>query len=560
MTRVTQFAQQQRTLANVLSAQARLQEAQIQISSGKSSLSYAGIAKDTRRLVSLETTQSRATQFIQNNKIYETRLEIMDSAISSIFDATSDLRTTLIQALSDSSSGSVPLAQIAGNLLEVVGGLLNTKDNGRYLFAGSKTNTAAVDITKPNFTVTTQEAVAGPTNLFGRGMSVTVDGGDISVSNNSAYRLSYDTVGGTAEKLTLTNLTSGVSQTIDVKTVVDAVVTAAGRAAGSDLKTGETIDIEFSSLGTTVRLFGDDTANSGFTRATDVITSGTLSATLLNADITINTSANIVFDNDGGVTNGALTDLLNSSAYNKTTGLLTINFNTANASVTLDKGTNGLEFSIDNAKFEAKPTFNLDTGGAHNIRIRMAGDNSTSSNIIGVLTLTDINGVVSTGSAGFTIPIGNMMFGADVVEGGDGYYLGDKTELTARVDDTTTISYGITADRQAFQDVVAALKFAIDGANQNDTSKLEKALGRTQAAIQSLAGFRTEIGSDLDTLVRATQSNNDLLLFVEGVISDIENVDIAAVVAQMAGDQLILQASFMTLARISSLSLVDFMR
>lgn len=299
MTRVAQLAQQTLTLNNVLNTQERVQDAEIQIATGKKSLDYAGIFRDATRLVSIESTQKRTSQFIQNNTIIESRLERMDTAVSTVFDAVSELRQTLIQAISDSSSGEVRLAEVAQNLLDVVTGQLNAKDNGRYLFSGSKTNVQPVTVPVPD-----------PTT--------------------------------------------------------------------------------------------------------------------------------------------------------------------------------------------------------------------------------------------FGVPEAN-------------YYNGDTIQLTTRIDETTTITYGITADRTAFQQAIAALKGAIEGDNTNNTNLMNTSLGLAESAIASLAGFRTEIGSDLKTIELANRRNNDLVVFIEGRISDIENVDVPATVAQLASEQTILQASFLTLVRVASLTLVDFL-
>ena len=51
-----------------------------------------------------------------------------------------------------------------------------------------------------------------------------------------------------------------------------------------------------------------------------------------------------------------------------------------------------------------------------------------------------------------------------------------------------------------------------------------------------------------------------MLVFVEETISDIENVDIPATVARMTNDQVLLEASFLTIARLRDLSLTNFLR
>ena len=300
MSRISQLAQQTQTLSNILNAQKRIQDTEIQISSGYKSQTFTGISSEASRLVSLEGLKTRFDQLDKNNTLIEARLERMDQSVATIFDAMSELRNLVIQRINAASGDSVPLAAVAQNLLDVVAGQLNAKANGRFLFSGTQTNTAAVTIPVPD-----------PTT--------------------------------------------------------------------------------------------------------------------------------------------------------------------------------------------------------------------------------------------FGVPEAN-------------YYQGNSTELSVRIDDTITIAYGMTADRTAFQESIAAMKAAIQGDATNNTTLLTTALSLADSAIASLAGFRAEIGSDLSTIDRAKQRNEDFVLFVEQSISEIQYVDIPSAITQLTADQTILQASFLSIARVGSLSLVNFLK
>lgn len=299
MTRVTQLAQQAQTLSNILSAQKRIQDSEIQISSGFKSQTFTGISSQASRLVSLEGLQTRFTQLNKNNTIIEARLQRMDQAVSTIFDSLTELRNLVIQRINDTSGTSVPLAAVGQNLLDVVAGQLNAKENGRFLFSGTLTTTPPVILPIPDPAV-----------------------------------------------------------------------------------------------------FGTPEAN---------------------------------------------------------------------------------------------------------------------------------------------------------------YYQGDSNVLTVRIDDTITINYGITADRTAFQETIASMKAAIEGDVTDNSTLLKSALSLAESALASLAGFRAEIGSDMLTIALAKQRNEDFQLFVEQSMSDIVNVDIPTAITQLTSDQTILQASFLALSRVGSLSLVNFL-
>ena len=139
------------------------------------------------------------------------------------------------------------------------------------------------------------------------------------------------------------------------------------------------------------------------------------------------------------------------------------------------------------------------------------------------------------------------------------YYQGNSIVLSTRIDDSITINYGITADRAPFQDAIASLKAAIQGDGPDDTVLLTQALTLAERAVGALAGIRAEIGSDLDTINKANQRNGDFLVFIGGSITDIVSVDIPTVITRLASDQLILEASFITLARVGSLSLANYL-
>ena len=300
MTRVTQLAQQAQTLSNILDAQKRIYDSQIQISSGFKSQTFTGISVNASRLVSLESLQTRFEQLEKNNTIIESRLQRMDQSVSTIFDAMTELRHLVIQRNNSASGNAVPLTAVAQNLLDVVAGQLNAKQNGRLLFSGTLTKTAPVIIPVPDPTV----------------------------------------------------------------------------------------------------------------------------------------------------------------------------FGTPDAT----------------------------------------------------------------------------------------YYQGNTTELSVRIDDTITIKYGMTADRTAVQDAIGAMKAAIQGDVTNDTALLNTSLAMAESALASLAGFRAEIGSDMSTIELAKQRNDDFLLFVEQSISDIVNVDIPSAITQLTTAETILQASFLTIARIGNLSLTNFLK
>lgn len=303
MTRVANFAQSQRNISYILDTQKRLATGQFQASSGKKAENYSGIASDTRRLVNMEAAHLRATQHIANNKLIEDRLQVMESNVSQIFDAITQYKTLLVNALNANNSSDLAMPVQTRALMEEVAALLNVEQDGRYLFAGSRTDTRPVDLT-------------------------------------------------------------------------------------------------------------------------------------------------------------------------------------------------------------ALPVL-------------------------------------------FTIPTADGDASA--------YYQGDTVQLSTLAAENFTVNYGVTADAVGFEQTIRAMQMVIVGP-PNDTATMEDALRVISEAIDNVSNTRTQIGAARAALENANQRHDDFLLFAEKTISDLENADITEVVTKMNADQVVLEASFATLGRLSQLTLTNYLR
>lgn len=147
MTRVANFAQHERNLAHILDAQKRLNDAQLKISSGKRSEHYSGVARDARRIVNVETAHVRTTQFISNNKLIDQRLQTMETNVAQVFELVTQYKTLLINALNADNSSDLAMPIQTQAMLDEVSALLNVEQDGRFLFAGTRTDTRPVDQT-----------------------------------------------------------------------------------------------------------------------------------------------------------------------------------------------------------------------------------------------------------------------------------------------------------------------------------------------------------------------------------------------------------------------------
>lgn len=189
MTRVSDLAFQQFTNASIASLQQRMAKANVQITTGKNAQMFKDISADTTRLLSLETQHARASQYLKNIELVSGRLDVMETNVSQIMDIASEFRTLLSQAVSNNNGGQTNIDAEAQAMLDQVASLLNVERNGRYLFAGARTDTAPVDLTDPDFTTPTVPSTADTDYYQGDGTTLAVQA---DVSNSIDYGVTAD--------------------------------------------------------------------------------------------------------------------------------------------------------------------------------------------------------------------------------------------------------------------------------------------------------------------------------------------------------------------------------
>ena len=166
-TRIANLAQNYLMRSVIHNTQSRLADAQLQISTGQKSQDYAGIADASSRLVTLESSGRRIDQFLNDNSFVNLRLDTMLNSIDKIKNTLNDVQGLLRDILED---GGLPVGIDKDEIIETkfseVRDFLNVQINGRYLFAGSKTDTkpvvvsdlsvAAANSGAPNYTTTAE--------------------------------------------------------------------------------------------------------------------------------------------------------------------------------------------------------------------------------------------------------------------------------------------------------------------------------------------------------------------------------------------------------------------
>lgn len=143
------------------------------------------------------------------------------------------------------------------------------------------------------------------------------------------------------------------------------------------------------------------------------------------------------------------------------------------------------------------------------------------------------------------------------------YYQGDDTTLKARIDEGVTLNYGVTAAQPAFEKIFRAMRIVrsldISGADPDYIAKATHALDLMRQGEDQLEDLELTVGTRLEQLQATNLQSKNTRDFFDGVITDLESADTFTAVAELTQDQTVLEASYNTLVRLSSLTLTNFL-
>lgn len=146
MERVATYNHQNTLVQYMMKAEAQVAAEQVRSASGLNSTDYKGIATDSSRLVNLESHYRRLEQYIDEGEVVNGRIQSMYDAVGGMTDLTSRLSALITGLQGDNAAGVEGVTAEAGQLMEELAGLMNTQQDGRYLFAGGRTDQTAVDL------------------------------------------------------------------------------------------------------------------------------------------------------------------------------------------------------------------------------------------------------------------------------------------------------------------------------------------------------------------------------------------------------------------------------
>jgi len=139
-------AQSALIMQQLVQMRAQFDDLQRQLSTGQKSATYAGLGTDRGVTVSLNAQLSAITAYDQTNTNVMARINLMNTALGSMIDLTSTVKSAMVQANGVSNGSGAQIAQQTGqSSLDQLIALLNSQAGDRYLFSGRATNQPAVE-------------------------------------------------------------------------------------------------------------------------------------------------------------------------------------------------------------------------------------------------------------------------------------------------------------------------------------------------------------------------------------------------------------------------------
>ncbi len=166
MERVATFNHQNTLVQYMMRAEAKVATEQVRSSTGLNSTDYKGIASGSGRLVSLESHYKRLEQYVDEGEVVNGRIQSMYDAVGGMADLTSRLSALITGLQGDNAAGVEGVTAEAGELMKEFAALLNTQQEGRYLFSGGRTDQPAVTVDSATYPAMTTVPSTADTSFY----------------------------------------------------------------------------------------------------------------------------------------------------------------------------------------------------------------------------------------------------------------------------------------------------------------------------------------------------------------------------------------------------------
>lgn len=460
----------------------------------------------------LKSEVAGLTQAANNASQAVSMLQIADGALSSVGDILQRMKTLAVQSSSgqlDDAARSL-LDQEFGNLQDEIDRVSSlTNFNGTTLLNGGQRQ------------VTQTQTQAG--YLDGKGMKLTFD--PTKTPDDGVYKVDYD-VTGAVGNLTVTNLTDGSKQTVDIGALVRAQTGEAATTLANNLAAGKTVDVNFDAIGIKITLDSTFDVDTDINQAPAIALNGAAGAAFTA------TTVSATYEGGARLTGAQLAGI---TGLDSVTGKVTLQLESSATANTIDvNAVTGLEFSTDGVNWAANATGIDTTAPGAGVYVRATGAS-------GALAHIDLTGVTSTATAGdnadLDLDLSGMVRGVESADANKtfSFKVGTGTSSNDSISFTLRASTGTDLG-------VASL--TIGTAAGADT-----AIAAVNSAITAVASRRADVGAAQSRLDFASNNINVSIENTTAATSAIMDVDVSAEITNFTNKNVLMQAGISLLGQ-----------
>ena len=394
-TRIGTYGANQQYLQGIMNLQTQVNKEELQVSSGKVSQTYSGIAASADTVLNFQVSETLAQQYQTDNSITDTKLSAATAAVTGVQTTITNFKDELTTFQQNGATDAQSVNQIqsfAFQALQQMQSYLGSNINGDYLFSGGKTTTPPVQLAASSLTQF-QSIYNGSTFTYPTTGSANLLNANITPKQTTA--LSFEPANGVivaANAAALSPVTAGSNITVSGSTSNNNTFTVRSQAATNVAGVPLAETTATSGAGTPTITFGS-TPNTISNTATGALsfafnpsgqmtitpaTANSMAALTAGTTFTISGSTNNAWDGSYKVdsnVNGVIT-LENNEATATSEDIgssdLAVTDSTTNSNISLTAGT--LRFSTSASPTTGLTTVTLTSAGANDFSNITAGD------------------------------------------------------------------------------------------------------------------------------------------------------------------------------------------
>jgi flagellin-like hook-associated protein FlgL len=196
MTRIGTLGANTAYVNRILDIQTRIQDEQLQVTTKLKSQTYDGIASGANTVINFENEQALSQRFIDNNNVWDTKLQAASTAVTGIQKAMTVFRDSLISFQQNNPKDQTNIKGIQKTAFDTLQSLqadLATNVNGQYLFSGGRVSTVPVQLPASSLG-DFQKIYDGSINTVATTRSADLQ--DLKITSLEATGMTFDATGG----------------------------------------------------------------------------------------------------------------------------------------------------------------------------------------------------------------------------------------------------------------------------------------------------------------------------------------------------------------------------